>query len=822
MTGGETSTVQRPAKSPAEARYKKRCLKEALRRVAGFVAFAAIAMLAGQAQAQGQFIPCAPFGQPLVKIPELISDQGKLKKTILLVDVAQRTNLAPDPTDLNNCVPQSVRNFKGDGAVLPAYPGVAPGDGYTRPAPVSAFFADPIPGPTLRARVGDLIQLTFINQVDAAFHAGTLDKGANEAACDQSTLGGAGPYPQNAHEIYPNCFHGSSSANIHFHGTHTNPNSTGDNVFLNIAPALRPLPGRQPTVTPQSVEPAFTEFFRNCETHLGNDFLLEWPYRWEDFPEAYREQQKTDLGKLDDALPPQAEKLWIANEEQIVQGKFPQYYIGAFPYCFRLPVYVAGSWPPKPMPAAGTPTRTAPRLLQMGQSPGTHWYHAHKHGSTTINVMNGMTGAFIIEGSYDDDLNRYYGTMPAQPAPGPPVPWTRAQPILVINELGVSPVLLGGGSDPLSLPVSVNGRIAPVLTMRPGEVQLWRIVNTSARSFVNLVGPPKDFHWRQLAQDGVQFAQENYERSADTPSLLLAPGNRVDLLVKAPAAAAAGLTPVQVQRVVSRAGLTANKPVPETLFSIDIAGDPPSNLRQTQFIAEAPAQPSFLADITDKEITGTKVISFNSKPLKAEAQHTIDGKQYDGEVGQVVLLNKAEEWQIVNTTVKGQQLGPGRSAIDHPFHIHINPFQVTEVFDPNELITDPKNGQPVIDPATNKPIPRYVFDPAAKKRPDQCYIDPRLQPADFKLCTASGPQANLVWWDVFPIPAGTVATNANGQPLKDDAGKPLVVGGYFKMRSRFVDYPGLFVIHCHILAHEDRGMMTVVDVRPLGAPMKHH
>ena len=44
----------------------------------------------------------------------------------------------------------------------------------------------------------------------------------------------------------------------------------------------------------------------------------------------------------------------------------------------------------------------------MGQAPGTHWYHAHKHGSTAINVANGMTGAFIIEGKYDDDLNAAY------------------------------------------------------------------------------------------------------------------------------------------------------------------------------------------------------------------------------------------------------------------------------------------------------------------------------------------------------------------------------------------------------------------------------
>jgi FtsP/CotA-like multicopper oxidase with cupredoxin domain len=48
------------------------------------------------------------------------------------------------------------------------------------------------------------------------------------------------------------------------------------------------------------------------------------------------------------------------------------------------------------------------------------------------------------------------------------------------------------------------------------------------------------------------------------------------------------------------------------------------------------------------------------------------------------------------------------------------------------------------------------------------------------------------------------------------------VPGYFKMRSRFVDFPGLYVMHCHILAHEDRGMMTIVEVVPLTPPVVHH
>jgi FtsP/CotA-like multicopper oxidase with cupredoxin domain len=51
----------------------------------------------------------------------------------------------------------------------------------------------------------------------------------------------------------------------------------------------------------------------------------------------------------------------------------------------------------------------------------------------------------------------------------------------------------------------------------------------------------------------------------------------------------------------------------------------------------------------------------------------------------------------------------------------------------------------------------------------------------------------------------------------------VTVPGFFRMRSRFVDYPGLWVIHCHILAHEDRGMMTIVQVLPQPQlQMKHH
>jgi FtsP/CotA-like multicopper oxidase with cupredoxin domain len=36
--------------------------------------------------------------------------------------------------------------------------------------------------------------------------------------------------------------------------------------------------------------------------------------------------------------------------------------------------------------------------IPSNQSPGTHWYHPHKHGSVALQVANGMSGAFIVEG----------------------------------------------------------------------------------------------------------------------------------------------------------------------------------------------------------------------------------------------------------------------------------------------------------------------------------------------------------------------------------------------------------------------------------------
>jgi FtsP/CotA-like multicopper oxidase with cupredoxin domain len=813
-------------------------------------ALSAAAMLAlvQTTQAQQEITPAAPVPSPLPaglldckplvsvplpKIPEIISSGGFLRGTILLSDRQQRIAFRTPPGNVPGttgntyeCHPQYVRYFTGLNTTPPT------------PIPAPNDYANPMPGPTLRARVGDIVQLTLLNQINPGNFGSSIDRAENGIGngCDTSS-GGNVPdnnnpgkttpqagYPQNAGDNFPDCFHGSSTGNLHFHGTHTNPNATGDNVLLELRPS--PRAGGKPTVTEATFKKQFDAFFEACAAQLKGNVLNEWPKTWNDKPlgppsdaKTYTGMQKALLQAYDKGRPV-SQQFWPIDAMQYEEGIWPQYYIGAYPYCFVLPEYKAAEWPPaKQMVSHAGMNMMAPSadngpVLQMGQSPGTHWYHAHKHGSTAINVANGMTGAFIIEGKYDDDLNAFYGK-----------DWTRSQPVMVINQIGVSPNLLrlspartDKGPD-----FSVNGRLQPRIKMYPGEVQMWRIVNSSGRAGVHFVGPPAsnpgatannpdtDFQWKQIAQDGVQFADSSYQASLNK-SFLMASGNRADILIKAPLKPGVKSFNVLVQNTVASSDILTPNPAKEAnkvaLVTIDIDGSGP----EMQFIPKAPEQPPYLADITDAEIKGTKTVTFTTGSIGAPGQQTINGQPFSGEVGEVMLLNTAEEWKIQNASVK--------VSVDHPFHIHINPFQITELFDPNQPYIDPATNQPIVipppDPNPNKVqatfVPQYVFSADDKKYDGQCLLDAN-DPQSWKPCGKPFVTQNRIWWDVFPIPYGRTV-NAFGRAI--------VVPGYFKMRSRFVDYPGLFVIHCHILAHEDRGMMMVVEVRPLKMPYAHH
>jgi FtsP/CotA-like multicopper oxidase with cupredoxin domain len=115
----------------------------------------------------------------------------------------------------------------------------------------------------------------------------------------------------------------------------------------------------------------------------------------------------------------------------------------------------------------------------------------------------------------------------------------------------------------------------------------------------------------------------------------------------------------------------------------------------------------------------------------------IDNARYDMDCfNHEVELNTSEEWTLQNKPFGG-------GSVPHPFHIHVNPFQLK----------------------------------GDKINPDG--------PDDW---------TNYRWWD-------TIAIIPNQNRV---------------IRHRFTDYPGEFVIHCHILVHEDLGMMQNIVVKDDG------
>jgi len=405
--------------------------------------------------------------------------------------------------------------------------------------------------------------------------------------------------------------------------------------------------------------------------------------------------------------------------------------------------------PTPPPPENSQPTTTAP--FKMGQAPGTHWYHAHKHGSVALQLLNGMAGAFIVEGEFDDQLEKL-------------IPGLRAtEKVMNIQQLGDNIEILAFGTGPTQVLVTcaggdpmplVNGQLEPTITMKPGEIQRWRLINATMQQVADMtyrfVGPGGTTtgapEIRQIAYDGIQLAPERYVDPAFGMSqkFTLAPGNRIDILVKAPATPGPwALAFTQVYPL--NGGCPAKQTIPDSnLVRLNVTGSAVSPAMNFPSAADYPAMPGWLQwnesdPRNDTSKWKERVLTFNVDPTNRPA---IDGKAFDGTIltRQEVSLDAAEIWTLKNYW---------NNSI-HPYHIHVNPFQVLSVYDPNA------NEQVTL-------------------------------------------QAPYNWYDTVAIPAA--------KSTKDG-----LVPGVVKIRSRFVDFDGMFVLHCHILDHEDRGMMQEVDI----------
>ena len=373
----------------------------------------------------------------------------------------------------------------------------------------------PGPGPTLRMRVGDEVDILLVNSIDPNFF-GKTNSAPN--GCDLRTNQDFETiYPRN--DNMPSCFHKDNVTNLHYHGTHVTPDGQGDNVMIDVPPQEPP--------------------------------------------------QKPPL------KPPQD---------------------GSYRSLFTLPL------PPPP-----TNSTDFKQPLMMGQAPGTHWYHAHKHGSVALQLLNGMAGAFIIEGEFDDQLKALIKGL------------AETEKVLVIQQLGDTIMIQPGtplntcaGGDPCPL---VNGQLQPTIKMRPGEIQRWRFINATMQQVSYLTyrflgkdaytaskgGPfPSDAGYapviRQIAYDGIQLAPERYNDPdfGLSQEFAIAPANRIDILVKAPATPGESVLAFRALHGKAPAGCPQLTQV-DFLLNLKVSGSPVSPAMNFPTAANYPAMPKVAA-----------------------------------------------------------------------------------------------------------------------------------------------------------------------------------------------------------------------------------
>ena len=301
--------------------------------------------------------------------------------------------------------------------------------------------------------------------------------------------------------------------------------------------------------------------------------------------------------------------------------------------------------------------------------PGTFWYHAHVHGTTAIQVANGMAGAFIIRGPVDD--------IPEIARATEQIMVLQQIPYELGKEVSEDHICDPENSEDYSINAYgdvteaqrtlINGRIAPIVRMQPGEVQRWRLIHggITQELQLSLEGPvpigtcrngaraENTLPLHQIAADGITL---NHVKTEDV-ALRLDPGYRSDVMVKVPET----IRPGNEYCLIDKEGISlqnADEVEPPSLVAvIEVAGLVKSMRlpisRQLHAIAKEPLSCDAPVDGTRKAIFSQKDCPFFSINCKSFPDAKFD-----------LTLGETDKWDI------------GSDSARHPFHIHVNPFTV--------------------------------------------------------------------------------------------------------------------------------------------------
>jgi len=358
--------------------------------------------------------------------------------------------------------------------------------------------------------------------------------------------------------------------------------------------------------------------------------------------------------------------------------------------------------------------------IPVDEPPGLYWYHPHVHGFTEFQVNGGAAGALIVEG-----MNKFRPEVNGL-----------TERVFTVRQQYLVPWIPGPYQLTLNYQVSAFPFPRPVIQMKPGEKQYWRVLNATIQDFLPLQfqvnGTPQAVEL--IALDGYPLATPRKETT-----ILVPPAGRAEFIVEAPATGGSAIFTTEVYST----GPTGNPDLAQTLGVVQLTNNP-AGAQAVRPSAPAPQVEHLkFADLAKQIPTTQRHIYFSEEfggtngPIQFYI--TVNGeKQKVFEPNEkpaiTTKVGAVEDWTIEN-----------RALETHDFHIHQIHFIVLEV-----------DGKPV----TN-----------------QDYRD----------------SIEIPFWE------------GPGHAYHS-----------IKVRMDFRDptIAGTFVFHCHILLHEDLGMMHKILVEP--------
>lgn len=400
------------------------------------------------------------------------------------------------------------------------------------------------------------------------------------------------------------------------------------------------------------------------------------------------------------------------------------------------------------------------------QPPGLYWYHPHVHGFTNTQVLGGASGAIIIEGI--ECAEKAVAGLPErvlvirdQDLLNPNAAPSKSEPVLpkMLIDRDGDAANNGTGFGKPAKDLSINFVPAPypdypgaLIEMKPEERQLWRVLNASSVTYLNLAvlfgSTPQPMGL--VALDGAPLNENGGFSDAvrSATHLGVPPGARVEFIVKGPPLGVSGLLVTRTVDTGAGGENDPNRALAIIKASAD-APDPRSKLDASPRPLPPPKLP-WLGDVTPvctrRLFFSEKLLDPNNPASAVEFYITLDGQTpvaFDPRSGVPNIIARqgtVEDWIIEN---RSQEL--------HAFHIHQLHFMLLD------YLGDPVN-EPFLRDTVNIP---YLKDQALS------YPSVRVR-MDFR-------DPNAV---------------------------------------------GTFVYHCHLLEHEDGGMMGLIRVEPAGEEIR--